>query len=147
MHSMATANLKKSEDFGDLKFLKIQETFFGSRISINWNPAFQTSLHKISKVVFFRLTKPFFRNKKILFKEQLLFSFLCIVKQKKIRAIGIILKFFIFQKTLSKFWKIKIFNIFRIVPIFFFPFQYIKNWTKVVPWTKFFCSWKKKLLV
>ena len=54
------------------------------RISINWNPPFQTSLHKISKEVFFRLTTFFFRNKKILFKEQLLFSFLCIVKQKKI---------------------------------------------------------------
>ena len=38
---------------------------------------------KNEKEVFFRLTTFFFRNKKILFKEQLLFSFLCIVKQKK----------------------------------------------------------------
>ena len=74
---------EKSEEFVDLKFLKILKTFFGSRISINWNPPFQTSLHKISKAVFFRLTKLFFRNKKILSKEQLLFSFLCIKKQKK----------------------------------------------------------------
>ena len=54
------------------------------RISINWNPPFQTSLHKISEVIFFRLTKKFFRNKKKNSKEQLWFSFLCIVKQKKI---------------------------------------------------------------
>ena len=31
--------------------------------------------------------------------------------------------------------------------IFFFALQYIKNWTKVVPGKKEFCSWKKKLLV
>ena len=30
-----------------------------------------------------------------------------------------------------------------ICNLIFFAFQYIKNWTKVVPWTKFFCSWKK----
>ena len=30
------------------------------RISINWNPPFQTSLHKISKEVFFRLKEVFF---------------------------------------------------------------------------------------
>ena len=44
----------------------------------------------------------------------------------------------------SKFSKIKIFKKFRIAPNFFFASQYIKNWTKVVPWTNFFCSWKKK---
>ena len=54
------------------------------RISITWNPTFQTSLHKISKVIFFRLTKIFFRNKKNFSKEQLWFSFLRIIKQKKI---------------------------------------------------------------
>ena len=54
-----------------------------TRISINWNPTFQTSLHKISKKVFFRLTIFFFRNKKCFSQKQLLFSFLCIVKQKK----------------------------------------------------------------
>jgi hypothetical protein len=41
-------------------------------------------LEKFSKQGFFRLTTFFFRNKKFLYKEQLLFSFLCIVKQKKI---------------------------------------------------------------
>ena len=41
------------------------------------------------------------------------------------------------------FWKSKIFKNFRITPKFFFALQYIKNWTKVVPWKKFFCSWKK----
>ena len=39
---------------------------------------------KNEKEVFFRLTTFFFRNKKILSKEQLLFSFLCNGKQKKI---------------------------------------------------------------
>ena len=39
---------------------------------------------KKEKEGFFRLSTFFFRNKKILSKEQLLFSFLCIVKQKKI---------------------------------------------------------------
>ena len=41
---------------------------------------------KKEKEVFFRLTTFFFRNKKKLCKEQLLFSFLCIGKQKKIRS-------------------------------------------------------------
>ena len=39
-------------------------------------------------------------------------------------------------------WFLKIKN-FRITPKFFFALQYIKNWTKVVPWKKIFCSWKK----
>jgi hypothetical protein len=39
---------------------------------------------KKEKEGFFRLTTFFFRNEKNLFKEQLLFSFLCIEKQKKI---------------------------------------------------------------
>ena len=38
---------------------------------------------KKEKEVFFRLTTFFFRNKKKFFKDQLLFSFLCIIKQKK----------------------------------------------------------------
>ena len=114
---------------------------------------------KKEKEVFFRLTTFFFRNKKILFKEQLLFSFLCIGKQKKISERSKkfffenllsnfrkkkFLKIFIFQNLLNGFWKIKNFKISRITPKFFFAFQYLKNWTKVVPWTKIFCSWKKK---
>ena len=39
---------------------------------------------KKEKEVFFRLTTFFFRDKNFFFKEQLLFSFLCIIKQKKI---------------------------------------------------------------
>ena len=64
------------------------------RISINWNPPFQTSLHKISKVLFFRLTKIFFRN-----------IFCSVSKQKKIRfgAIRKFLKNYIFWNLLSKF--------------------------------------------
>ena len=38
----------------------------------------------------------------------------------------------------SKFSKIKIFKNFRITSKFFFALQYIKNWTKVVPWKKIF---------
>ena len=41
---------------------------------------------KKEKEVFFRLTTFFFRNKKFLSKEQLVFSFLCIEKQKKFRS-------------------------------------------------------------
>ena len=38
---------------------------------------------KKEKEVFFRLPTFFFRNKKKISKEQLLFSFLCIIMQKK----------------------------------------------------------------
>ena len=77
------------------------------RISINWNPPFQTPLHKISKEVFFRLTIFFFRNKKFLSKEQLLFSFLCIVKQKKISERSENFWNFLFLKIyfIKKVWK------------------------------------------
>ena len=44
---------------------------------------------------------------------------------------------------LSKFQKMKNFKNFRINPKNFFALQYIKNWKKVVPWKKNFCSWKK----
>ena len=74
-----------------------------SRISIDSNPTFQTSLQKISKEIFFRLTKFFFRNKNFFSKEQLLFSFLCIVKQKKkFGAIRKYLKIFIYENLLQK---------------------------------------------
>ena len=84
-HSMATANLNKSEDFvtnttAVSKYIPVRP-----RISINWNPTFQTSLYKILKVILFRLRIFFFMNKKLFSKEQLVFSFLSIVKQKKIR--------------------------------------------------------------
>ena len=42
----------------------------------------------------------------------------------------------------SKFPKIKISKNFRIAPKFFFALEYIKNWTKVVPFVP-----EKKLLV
>ena len=52
--------------------------------------------------VFFRLRIFFFRKKKIFFKEQLLFSFLCIVKQKKnFGAIRKFLKIYIIKKGLK----------------------------------------------
>ena len=83
------------------------------RISINWNPPFQTSLHKISKVVFFRLTKFFFRNKIFFSKEQLLFSFLCIVKQKKI------------SERSEKFWKFSFLKIYSKKNIWKVGFQFM----------------------
>ena len=81
-HSMARANLNKSKKVLTNTTAASKYIPRRPRISINWNPPFQNSLHKISKEVFFRLTTFFFRNK-IFFKKQLLFSFLCIVKQKK----------------------------------------------------------------
>ena len=83
---MATANLKKSLEFMTNTTAASKYIPRRSRISIDSNPTFQTSLQKISKEIFFRLTKFFFRNKIFFSKEQLLFSFLCIVKQKKNRS-------------------------------------------------------------
>ena len=70
---------------------------------------------KKEKEVFFRLPTFFFRNKKILF------SFLCIVRQKKFWSDPKIFDFF-FLKLLSKFKK----NFFGLLRIFF-AIQYIKN--------------------
>ena len=53
---------------------------------------------KKEKEVFFRLPTFFFRNKNFFSKEQLLFSFLCIVKQKKI------------SEWSEHFWKFLIFK-------------------------------------
>ena len=127
-HSMARANLNKSKKV--LTFTTAASKYIPRRprISINRNPPFQTSLHKISKVFFFRLKKFFFRNKKNFFQEQLLFSFFMYWKaKKKIGAIQNFLKNFVFQKTLSKFWKIKILKIFQISPNFFFRFSIHKK--------------------
>ena len=88
---------------------------------MNWNPPRWVPL------------KIFFQS--FFWKEQLLFSFLCIVKQKKK-----------ISECSKKFWNFSIFKNFRITPKFFFALQYIKNWTKVVPWN-FFLFLKKKLLV
>ena len=77
-HSMARANLNKSVWLVTNTTAASKYIPRRPRISINWNPLFQTSLHKISEVIFFSLTNFFFRNKKKHF-----FSFLCIVKQKK----------------------------------------------------------------
>ena len=60
----------------------------------------------------------FFQEQKNLSKEQLLFSFLCIVRQKKIQSDPKIFEFFFFLKLLSKFSifsKGHIFGIFILV--------------------------------
>ena len=60
---------------------------------------------KKEKEVFFRLTTFFFRDKKFFFKEQLLFSFLCIIKQKKISEQSEKKIFEIFLKNVKKIFK------------------------------------------
>ena len=52
VHSMATANLNKTEDFVTNTTTASKVIPRRPKISINWNPPFQTSLHKISKEVF-----------------------------------------------------------------------------------------------
>ena len=70
---------------------------------------------KKEKEVFFRLPIFFFRNKKNFSKEQLLFSFLCIIMQKKISERS---KKIFFENLLNNFRKKKFEN-FRIAPKFF----------------------------
>ena len=78
---------------------------------------------KKEKKFFFQTNNFFFRNKKILFKEQLLFSFICITMQKKISVLS---KKNFFENLLSNFRKKNIKN-FRIAPKFFFALYYIRN--------------------
>ena len=59
LHSMATANLNKSVWLVTNTTAASKYIPRRPRISINWNPTFQTSLHKISKDFFFH-TKIFF---------------------------------------------------------------------------------------
>ena len=66
---------------------------------MHWNPPRWVPLTIIFFKVFFRLTTFFFRNKKIFSKEQLLFSFLCIKKQKKIWSDPKICEHFHFWKN------------------------------------------------
>ena len=72
---------------------------------------------KKEKEVFFRLTTFFFRNKEILSKEQLLLSFLCIVKQKKNGSFWNLKKKVVSLKksSFSFFSKAHIFGIFILV--------------------------------
>ena len=104
---MARANLNKSKQVLTSTTTASKYIPRRPRISINWNPPFQTSLHKILEVVFFRLNFFFFRNKKSFSKEQLLFGFLCIVKQKKISERSENFWKFLFSKIyfIKKVWK------------------------------------------
>ena len=81
-HSMTTANQKKSKDFVTNTTAASKYIPRRPRIIINWNPTFQTSLHKISKVIFFRLTI-FFSETKKSFQRTTFIWFLYIVMQKK----------------------------------------------------------------
>ena len=101
-HSMARANLKKSVWLVTNTTAASKYIPSSPRISINWNPPFSTSLHKILKEFFLEKQLFFFGNQKIMSKKQLLFSFLCIVKQKK--NFGAIWKFFKIY-FIKKVWK------------------------------------------
>merc|ERR1712129_11364 len=59
------------------------DNMIGERWKTRMRVLYGCPFEKKEKEVFFRLTTFFFRNKKDLFKEQLLFSFLCIGRQKK----------------------------------------------------------------
>ena len=78
-HSMATANLKKCEDFVTNSTAASKYIPRRPRISMNWNPTFQTSLHKISKEFFFRLPK---------FQGTTFVQFLMYCKAKKISELS-----------------------------------------------------------
>ena len=95
------------------------------------------NIENFSKEVFFRLTTFFFRNKKILSKKQLLFSFLSIVKQKKIRS----------DPNIFEFFKKYFFQTFSDRSKFFFCFTTHKKLNKSCSLDKIFLFLKKKLLV
>ena len=59
-HSMAMGNLNKSKETTPTTTTASKYIPRRTKISINWNPTFQTSLHKISKVIFFRLSNKIF---------------------------------------------------------------------------------------
>ena len=99
---------------------------------------------KKEKEVFFRLTTFFFRNKNFSFKKQLLFSFLCIIKQKKIseRFEKKIFENFlnIFRKKFQKFF-------FQITTKIFFCFIIHKKLNKSCSLKKKFLFLKKKVVI
>ena len=74
---------------------------------MNWNLPRWVPLTNFFFKVFFRLTIFFFRNKIFLSNEQLLFSFLCIVKQKRNSEWSEIFWIFLFLKIffIKKVWK------------------------------------------
>ena len=74
---------------------------------MNWNLPRWVPLTNFFFKVFFRLKKIFFRNKKFFSKGQLLFSFLCIIMQKKISERS---KKIFFENLLTNFRKKKIFK-------------------------------------
>ena len=101
-HSMAIANLNKSEDFVTNTTAASKYIHRRPRISMNWNPTFQTSLHKISKVIFFRL-KFFFQEQKKNFQGTTSVQFFMYCRAKKnFGAIRKFLKFFIFENLHKK---------------------------------------------
>jgi hypothetical protein len=97
------------------------------------------NIEKISKEFFFRLTKFFFRNKKKLFKEQLLFSFLCIGKQKSENF----WRFLFFKIYLTIFEKQKFSKIFGSIRNFFLLFNTLKTEQKLFLGKNFFVPEKK----
>ena len=103
-HSMAIAILNKSEEIVKNTTAASKYIPRRPRISINWNPPFQTSLHKNSKEIFFRLIKFFFQEQKFFFQETTFVHFFRYCEAKKtFGAIRKFSKFFIFWNLPSKF--------------------------------------------
>ena len=72
------------------------------RISIDWNLTFQTSLHKISKVIFFWTMIFFLFLKKKISMNNLCFVFHVLYSKKKFGAIQIFLKIYFIKNV----WKV-----------------------------------------
>ena len=72
---------------------------YRSKITLNHNPRKSVMYYEFSKEVFFD-QQLFFQEQKKMSKEQFLFSFLCIVKQKKKNRSD--------PKNFEKFWFLKI---------------------------------------
>ena len=103
-HRTAIAILNKSEEIVKNTTAASKYIPRRPRIIINWNPPFQTSLHKNSKEFFFRLTKFFFQEQKKFFQGITFVQFFRYCKAKKnFRAIRKFLNFLFFWNLLSKF--------------------------------------------
>ena len=106
LHSMARADLNKSVWLVTNTTAATKYIPRRPRISINWNPPFQTSLHKISEVIFFRLTNFFFRNKNLFSRNNFCSVFYVLKTKKNSEWSKIFFQFpFLEIYTIKKVWK------------------------------------------
>ena len=101
MHSMARVNLNKSKK--GLTSTTIASKYISKRpkICINGNPPFQTSLHKISKVVYFRLTFFFSGTKKFWPRNNFCSVFYVLERKKKFQSDVKFFEIFCFSKNIK----------------------------------------------